>query len=287
MKVFITGINGFIASHLCITLKNEGYDICGSTSQQIVQTRDSITKEAIFHYKLGEQLDNSILKGVDVVIHCAHDFERGALTKNVEGTLALAEVANSYNVIKQIFISSLSARPDAQTEYGKAKFQIELYFKRNNYIILRPGTVLGSGGIFNRMVSVVRNFPIVPLPDGGNSRVYVISVDDLCRSISKLLSSNCSSGEFNLYYPEIITLKNLLVAVRNLTKRNTKILSIPSKILILPLSILGAAKINLPVDIDNLRSFIISQSMPYQSDLKKVLSSYMSIKEALSSQLVT
>ncbi len=150
MKVFITGIHGFIASHLSVFLRDQGYQVYGSTSRRSEPPDRQSIPEKIYYHKLGEGFEGSMFAGMDVVIHCAHDFQKGALRRNIEGTLALAEAANHQQVSKQIFVSSLSARPDAQTEYGKAKYTIEQDFKKNNGIIVRPGTVLGSGGIFGR-----------------------------------------------------------------------------------------------------------------------------------------
>jgi len=281
MKVFITGIHGFIASHLSIFLRDQGYSVCGSTSRSPELADGRSPFEKIYPHKLGEQFDGAMFAGMDVVIHCAHDFQKGALRNNVEGTLALAEAADKHQVSKQIFISSLSSRSDAQTEYGKAKFEIEQVLKRNTGIIVRPGTVLGPGGIFAGMVRIVKKFPLVPLLDGGNSQMYIIGIDDLCQSIYQIMMATSNTGEYNLYYPQRVTLKEILIALRNLLKRKTIFIPVPSKFLILPLSFLNTIGIKLPVDIDNLRGFMKSQTMVYQSDLHKVLDSYLSIKDIL------
>ncbi len=130
MKVFITGIHGFIAGHLSIFLRDQGYQVCGSTSRRSEPPDRQSTPEKIYYHKLGEGFEGSMFAGMDVVIHCAHDFQKGALRRNIEGTLALAEAAKHQQVSKQIFVSSLSARPDAQTEYGKTKYAIEQVFQK-------------------------------------------------------------------------------------------------------------------------------------------------------------
>ena len=285
MNVFITGIRGFIAGRLSLFLQDQGYTVSGSTSRTGEPTGSQPVGERISHHKLGEPVDEAMFIGMDTVIHCAHDFQKGALKKNVEGTIAIAEAADKQGVGKQIFISSLSSRPDAQSEYGQAKFEIELYFKRNKGIILRPGTVLGSGGIFGKMVRLVKGSPVVPLLDSGCSQMYVIGVDDLCRSIYQVIKASNNTVEYNLYYPERVTLKKILMAIRRLSGRHTIFVPVPAVFLIIPLSFLNSLGIKLPVDIDNLRGFIKSQTMIYQSDLQKVLHSYMSIEDILQAVL--
>jgi len=281
MKIFITGIHGFIAGHLNVFLQDKGYQVCGSTSRTSGLNNERSPFEKIYPYKLGERFEDSMFKDIDVFIHCAHDFQKGALGKNILGTTALAEAANRHQVKKQIFISSLSSRPDAQSEYGKAKFEAEQVFKGYNGIIVRPGTVLGRGGIFAGMVGLVKRFPIVPLLDGGHSQMYIIGIDDLCRAIYQIIKAEKNITEYNLYYPERVTLKEILITLRSLLKRKILFIPFPSKLLILPLSFLNTIGIKLPVDIDNLRGFIKSQTMIYRSDLPKVLDFYMPIKDIL------
>ena len=281
MNLFITGIRGFIAGRLSLFLQDKGYTISGSTSRTGELTGSRPMGEKIFLHKLGEPIDEVVFDDIDVVIHCAHDFQKGALRKNIEGTIALAEAADKQGVGKQIFISSLSSRPDAQSEYGKAKFGIEVYFKKSKGVIIRPGTVLGSGGIFGKMVRLVRSSPVVPLLDGGRSQMYVIGLDDLCRSIYQIIGATGNAFEYNLYYPEKVTLKEMLFTVRRLSGRHPLFITVPAAMLILPLSVFNALGIKLPIDIENLRGFRKSQTMIYQSDLPKVLDVGMSLEDIL------
>ena len=281
MNIFITGIKGFIASHLSQHLKEQGFSVSGSSSKPASPEHDSRPGGKVFTQRLGDPVEGSIFSGMDVVVHCAHDFQKGALNKNVEGTLALAEAAERRGVKRQIFISSLSSRSDAQSEYGKSKFATEGYFKKIGGTIIRPGTVLGEGGIFGKMVHLIKTSPIVPLLDGGNSQLYVIGLDDLCRSLYKIINSSGNREEYNLYYPETVTLKEMLLTMRSLSGSRTLLIPIPSAILVFPLSLLNKLGIKLPIDIENLRGFIKSQAMIYQSDLPKLLAYSFSLEDVL------
>jgi nucleoside-diphosphate-sugar epimerase len=281
MNVFITGIQGFIAGHLSSFLQGPGYRLFGSSSKASTGATGQFPEGKVYPYKLGEPVDETMFDGMEVMIHCAHDFAKGALRKNIEGTIALAESAIKQGVKQQIFISSLSSRPDAQSEYGKAKYEIERYFIKGKGIIIRPGTVLGIGGLFGRMARVVKSFPVVPLLDGGQANMYVIGIDDLCRAINQVLKTPDPKAEYNLYLPEKVTLREILTTLRDQLKRKTIFIPLPSKMLIWPLAVLNTIGLKLPVDIDNLRGFIKSQAMPYPSDLQKVIGPYQSMKEIL------
>jgi nucleoside-diphosphate-sugar epimerase len=284
MNIFITGIKGFIAGRLSRYLKEQGWSVSGSTSKAEKSEGGQQVGGRNFPHKLGDPVEESIFSGMDVVIHCAHDFQKAALNKNVEGTIALAEAAKRQGVKRHIFISSLSSRFDAQSEYGRAKFAIEGYFKEREGIIIRPGTVLGEGGIFGKMARLVKTFPVVPLLDGGHSQMFVIGLDDLCRCLGRIINTRDDRQEYNLYYPQKVTLKELLEAIKRLTGRRTLLLPLPASSLILPLSLLNQLGIKLPIDIENLRGFIKSQTMIYPSDLPKLRTTSSSLEEILKAQ---
>jgi nucleoside-diphosphate-sugar epimerase len=284
MNIFITGLRGFIAGHLSQYLKEQGCSVSGSTSQPGKPEGDQRLGGKVFSHTLGDPVEESIFSGMDVVVHCAHDFQKGALNKNVEGTIALAEAAKRLGVKRQIFISSLSSRPDAQSEYGKSKFAAESYFKERGGNIIRPGTVLGKGGIFGKMVQMVKTFPVVPLIDGGSSRMYIIGLEDLCRCLGRIIENRDDGLEYNLYYPQKVTLKEMLVAIKGLSGRHTLLFPIPASLLIFPLSFLKQLGVRLPVDIENLRGFIKSQTMIYPSDLPKLLTDSYALEEILETE---
>ena len=123
MNVFITGIRGFIAGHLSLFLQDQGYTVSGSTSRTGEPMGSQPVGERISHHKLGEPVDEAMFDGMDVVIHCAHDFQKGALRKNIEGTIALAEAADK-QVLANRYLSALFLRapmPKANTEKPNLK----------------------------------------------------------------------------------------------------------------------------------------------------------------------
>src|SRR5215468_7113845 len=164
-------------------------------------------------WQLGDPVDSTALDGVDVVIHVAHDFQPGAMNTNIKGTLAMERAAAAAGVQRQILVSSLSARPDAVSEYGRTKLAEEEHFIRNNHTIVRPGTVLGRGGLFGKIAGVMERLPVIPLLDGGRARMTVIGVHDLCCALEAILQIH-DPKQFNLYYEDMPTLGEVLRQLR-------------------------------------------------------------------------
>src|SRR6185437_10369822 len=125
MRIFITGVSGYLGSSLAQYLTAQGHTISGS-SRRTPANPDR----------------------ADIVIHAAHDFTRGAMDRNLELTHAAFASAKKCGVKRQIFLSSYSARADAESEYGQTKYRLEQTFLDAGETVLRLGLVIGNGGLF-------------------------------------------------------------------------------------------------------------------------------------------
>jgi len=273
MNIFVTGLNGFIASHLAVWLADRGYRVTGTSRS--ASGRFSTT---VWH--LGDSIDRAKLVGVDVLIHAAHDFTPGAMNANVEGTLRLERDAAAAGVRRQILVSSISARPDAVSEYGRTKLAQEEHFLRHGHTVVRPGTVLGKGGLFGRMCGLIQTLPVLPLLDGGKARMTVIGIYDLCRAIESILQSDVA-GQYNLYYADRPTLGEIMRLLRKIFGRKILFVPLPATFLLLPLSLLQCLHIRTPVDVDNLKGYITGMEPYHLSNLSEILPQPSTLEAAL------
>jgi nucleoside-diphosphate-sugar epimerase len=274
MRIFITGINGFVARNLAAHLIGAGHTLRGSS-------RSPSDLLEVRRWEFGDPLDETMFQGDEVLIHCSHDFTRGAMYRNIDGTLALANAARRAGVRRQVFMSSLSARADARSEYGRSKFEIEKVFLERGDTIVRPGTVIGKGGLFGKMAEMIRTKSVLPLVDGGKAEMTVIAISDLCRAMGPVLG-RAEPREYNLYYPEKPTMKQLLVRLREKLGSKTLFLPTPAWMLLVPLTILRWLHIRTPIDVDNLRGYMKSKEQIHASTLSLVLEKPSTIEEALS-----
>ena len=177
-------------------------------------------------------------------------------------------------------MSSLSARPDAVSEYGRTKLALEQHFVRSGHTIIRPGTVLGSGGLFGKIASMLEHFPVLPLLDGGHASMTVIGIRDLCRAFEAVLQSQ-QATQYNFYYNDMPTLSDLLRLLATTMKRKVLFIHVPSALLVMPLSILKCISIRTPVDVDNLKGYVTSLVPYYTTNLSAVLPRPSTLQAAL------
>lgn len=132
MKILVTGGTGYIGSHTCVELLQEGYEVVVfdnlyNSKIEVVDKIENITGKKIKFYK-ADMLDKESMRPVfeenkfDAVIHFAglkavgESVEKPLLyyQNNISGTLNLCELMNEYGCKKIIFSSSA-------TVYGSPK----------------------------------------------------------------------------------------------------------------------------------------------------------------------
>lgn len=156
MKILVTGGTGYIGSHTCVELLNQGYEVvvfdnlCNS-KLDVVDKIERITGKKITFYK-ADMLDKESMRPVfenhtfDAVIHFAglkavgESVEKPLLyyQNNISGTLNLCELMNEYGCKRIIFSSSATVYGAPETvpitedfplsttnPYGSTKLMLE------------------------------------------------------------------------------------------------------------------------------------------------------------------
>lgn len=286
MKVFITGINGFIGSALAKSLLRRGHQVVGSVSaeEKLASVAEHSTKSYVL--RLNEEFDPEIFRGVETLVHCAYDLRKDKSATNVDGTKKLARVTMDQGVKWQIFIGSYSAHEKATSEYGQTKLELEKFFLSLGQIVVKPGLVVGDGGIFLKMSSFVRKYPLVPLIDGGRGKLTIVSISDLTTSLVQLIE-NPRRGCFRLYNDEQVTFRELMVHVKRTGGFKTVLLPVPGQIVYLGLWMAGKLKLPIQVDTGNLKGFQANQSVQEPSNLREFVSRPMGLEEMVQSSQTT
>lgn len=179
-EVLITGAKGFISKNIANILKKSGFYIIGtSRNPEPVSNFDKV-----YCGILGEPLKDVFESHkIDVMIHCAYDKWDKDNSMHEEGTRLWAEQAERNGVGLQIFMSSISAAEDAVSTYGQKKFKLEKWFLAHNHIVFRLGLVIGNGGIFQTIISMVKKSPVIPLIDKGRTLTYVSDIDTISKIV--------------------------------------------------------------------------------------------------------
>jgi len=264
MKILITGVNGFIANNLAKHLYKNNHEVYGTSSKDI---NNSSCKET-FRLKIGDNLDIKDIN-FDWVIHCVYD-KNLSIKENTESTISWAKELKSRGIKNQLFISSISAISGNNSEYSLIKQKTEQWFLSNNMNVIRPGLVVGDGGLFKQMIKKVISFPVMPLVNGGNSDVKLIGIKDLISNVNNILDGTLADKEMNIFYANKFILKDVLKGISKFYSKKIFFINIPFFIIFNIVKVLEILKINIGVTSQNIKGLVSNEiDIKCDVDLKK------------------
>jgi nucleoside-diphosphate-sugar epimerase len=249
MRVAITGANGFIGRALLARLDRGGAAVIALTRNPRPDSADS--RHTWIRYSLEEGIGGSLPDDCDVLIHCAYGISatgKGDIELNVNAVKALQSAAAGRRIV---FISSMSAHPGALSAYGRGKWAIEGMLRKDADLVIKPGFVIGPGGIFERLRRSLQSLPFVPLFYGGNQPIQTIWVEDLVEAIAVAVDWGVS-GVLALGSAEAIPIREFYRAILASDRLKKPLVPVPGKPSLIMLRILEKLGVRLPMSSENL-----------------------------------
>lgn len=268
MRLLILGASGFIGTRLAEAAVSAGFELVTVSRKGLPVAGES----KAFGWTFGTPLPFAACVGVDCAVHLGHDFngDDGA-RKTIESTLAAATQLRNAGAKRQIFFSSYSAGAHATSLYGRTKTSLEQEFaKHGDTVIVRPGLVLGDGGVYGRIRKWSQILPVIPLPGGGRGGVPVIGFGKLCALSLQLARIGSPPTQANLFEVELKSLRELVLEAASEAGRRPIVLPIPAGMLAFPLRLAALLGLPLPVNADNIEGFLSNQSATHTSTLHRI-----------------
>jgi uncharacterized protein YbjT (DUF2867 family) len=262
MKVLVTGASGFIGRPLVKRLVAQRH--------QVVATYFRGTPPACwraYRWDLRQAHDPAMLSEVEVVIHAAHDLRAGE-AELVQG-LHQFHRAVQQRGIRQVFLSSLSASESSPSPYGRQKYELEknLMAADPGISIVRPGLVIGPGGVFGRLKLTLQRWPLFPLIDRGSSLVSFIGLDDLLMALEQLVCGRVPPGEYNLFSDRRVPFAEMLKEMAQINGWRRVFLNVPSSLILMGIRLAEQLRLPLPVRRENVTGLRQNSNHPYQPNL--------------------
>ena len=211
--VVVTGATGYVGSHLVATLLARGYRVHALARRpDALPAHENVVP---FAYALHQPPDDRAFVDACAIVHAAADMSsRGGRTDAAEegAAAALCDAAERFGIARLMYISSLQARADARSAYGRLKWRIESAVRARGGMAVRLGLVYGgaSEGLFGTMDALARHAPALPVfvP---SPRVQPLHIDDLCNALANLLDGPPVQGVvYALGEPSSVTLGKCL-----------------------------------------------------------------------------
>ena len=253
MKVLVTGSNGFIGSHLCQTLLENGHEVRAfhRSSSNLRLLQDLPVEHVIGDLTQPDTIKNAV-EGIEAIFHTAALLgpraEAGAMyAVTVEGTRVLLSAAETAGVKRVVYTSSAAALGIPETPpngrqqvvlldenhswnlrpedwpYAYSKYLAEREVQKAvarglDVVIVNPTYVLGAGDIYRRSSSLVvlaarRSLP--GMVEGGLNVVHIrdVAAGHLAAFEKGKKGERYILGGENVSIPELITLISTTAAV--------------------------------------------------------------------------
>lgn len=250
--LLLTGATGFIGSALVKHFTAKGWKVIALVRSDLANETPGIHYQ---HFDLASpRLDSDTFKGVDVFIHAAYikDSKGGeGIEQNVNGSRQLIESAHRNGVGQCIFISSLAAHEGAESNYGKQKSAIEKLFAGPKDAVIRPGLVLGDGGLFATLRDHIRKGGRIPLIGGGNQPLQTVLIDDLVAAVAAVIDQQ-QHGTFTIAEPEAIPYRRFYEAMCETLQVKPRFMKVSYFALGTAIRLAGLIGKKLPINRDNL-----------------------------------
>ena len=259
MKIFITGIAGFLGSHLANRMIDLGHEVSGNDNL-IGGEEANLNKKINFFETDCNDLEgmSKIIKGNDIVYHCAataHEglsvFSPNVITKNIfQASISTITASIQNNVKRFIYCSSMARygnqktpfdekmNPRPEDPYGIATVAVENVLKvladlnGMEWNIAVPHNIIGPNqkydDPFRNVLSIfinrnLQNKPAIIYGDGNQKRCFSY-IDDVIYCLEKLALDTQINKEIINIGPdeEEVTINEIAVMVANETGFNGK-----------------------------------------------------------------
>ncbi len=249
-RVYLTGSRGFLRGYLAAALESRGHRVVP-------------------------------LEEAEIAVDLTHDMRPGTLQSNIDQARQRFE---SVSGLRRIYISSHSARADAVSEYGVSKYRIERFYLGAGETVVRPGLVIGPGGLFLRHIEAIQRARIIPLIDGGRDSVAVLALADFCLGVVALVESE-RSGEFNLFNSVSPTMREIVECVLRLYGRRTPVIGIPFGVAQFGVSLAERLGLPLPFSSESLRTMVLNRTAAHRWNLSDLVACETHFEAAIAAAL--
>lgn len=206
----------------------------------------------------------------EVLIHAAYvpvTSSTNAFDQNTNGTTQLLTLFSP--ATKKIFISSISADATSPAIYGQQKAAIEKLFLEADGVAIRPGLILGNGGLFANMSNYLKTKRNIPIFSGGKQPVQTVYVNDLVQAIDNLITKELK-GIFTFCENEPVDYREFYTELCKQLEVQPRFISIPFWVADCMVACANIIGVKLPINKDNLQGLKLMSAKSSKEDNDKI-----------------
>ena len=268
MRVFVTGLTGFLGSSVARELIADGHDIFAlcrtQAASQVAQTRGATP--AIGDLGSRSSLTSALeASEAEVVLHLA--------SLGLGHAQEMVGVPSALGIRRSIFVSTTAIFTNLNAGSKAVRVAAEKGVTDSglDWTIIRPTMIYGRPGDRNieRLLRRVGSLPILPVP-GADSLQQPVHVDDLARSIVNSIGRPDSIRKsINVPGPSALTFAELIRTAAKVSGHSVRLVGVPVRPVVSALGLVERTGFNLPISaeqvqrLDEDKSFDVSEAVSY------------------------
>ncbi len=283
--VLITGANGFLGRAACAAFTAAGFPVRALVrNPKAAADLLPVAQGGIFRCDLPDAIDERALDGdVRALIHCAYETRSASAEQarrtNVKGTETLVRLGRQRAFRQLVFVSSMAAQERAASVYGKTKFELEKLFDGPGDTVIKPATIVGDGGVFQRTREMLRRLPVLPL-FYADRRLQTIWIEDACQGLVDAVRKSLG-GTVLLAHPESTPMREFYQGIAQIDGIRLKTCPFPGDLALFGIRLLEAIGLKPPITSDNLLGIKHLRQFDPAADLARLGLKPLSFQESL------
>ena len=278
--VAITGAAGFLGRACCKAFTDAGFRV-----RALVRNPECAAGlPDAMRCNLPDEIDPHAFEGgVRALVHCAYETRSASAEQarrtNVAGTEALLTRARESGVRQLLFVSSMAAHERARSVYGCTKLELEKQFTGAHDTVIKPGVILGRGGLFQRTREMAGKVPVLPLFYGGGE-LQTVWIDDICAAIVRAVERELT-GTLAIAHPDPVPMAEFYRGIAALDGKHPKLVALPGDLALLGIRMLEGLGMKPPISSDNLLGIKYLHRFDTRADLERAGVRALSFAESL------
>jgi len=287
--VVVTGASGLLGRPLCTHLARRGWEV-----RALVRRPESMAgappEVRIGRCDLPGAIDESLLAGADALVHAAYGTRVTNLAEarrvNEDGTRAVLEASRRAGHRRFVFVSSLTAHPDAPSYYARSKHALEGLLDPRRDLAVRPGLILAreGHGLFQQMQAAARGARVLPLFGGGRQPLQTVHIDDLCEAIARALERDLT-GALNVAEAEPVPLATFLRMIAERLRVRCLFVPLPFGPMLALIRATEALRLPFPLKSESLLGLKALREVSVTEDLRRLDLRVRTVAESLADLL--
>lgn len=235
-RALVIGAGGAVGEATALALAADGWRVTGSMRTRrddVIERLARAGVSALFHdiVRDGEWIDAA--RDADAVVFATHLKVSATALTNAEDVSDRIVAFSSNNV---------AIHPEAPTYRALADAERAIQARYPNAAIIRPTLIYGDPRLptVPRILRMTHSWPIIPMPGSGAAKLEPVFHEDLGR-LAAGLASQSEGGVYAAGGPDVITMRDLFAAAREVAGGRGVIVPVPALALTLAAPILSAA----------------------------------------------